>query len=106
MKLLLDENFPQKVIIDFPAHSITTIEKAGSKGKKNGELLELMAKEGFDGLITMDQNLARQQNLTKYQTRIYVIKAVDNRPASVRPLMQKLRSALDIQSNEQVVEIE
>ena len=45
MKLLLDENFPQKVLVDFPEHSVTTVEKAGWKGKKNGELLGLMRGE-------------------------------------------------------------
>lgn len=47
MKLLLDENFSRKVLIDFPEHTLITVEKAGWKGKKNGELLELMMKEGY-----------------------------------------------------------
>mgnify|MGYP001612255141 CR=1 FL=1 len=69
MKLLLDENFPQKVSLDFPEHTLMTVEKAGWKGKRNGELLELIIKEGFDGLITLDQNLPKQQNLSKYTVK-------------------------------------
>lgn len=53
MRLLLDENFPQKVRPDFPGHTIASVQAAGWKGKKNGELLELMVGEGFDALITL-----------------------------------------------------
>lgn len=106
MKLLLDENFPQKVTLDFPEHTIITIDKAGWKGKKNSELLQLMEKMGFDGLITLDQNLPKQQNLLKFKLKIFVLKPVDSRPGNVQPLIQKLRSALTHESTEQVVEIE
>lgn len=57
MKLLLDENFPQKVSIDFPEHTFITVDAAGWKGKKNGELLELMMTKGFEGLVTLGRNL-------------------------------------------------
>ena len=106
MKLLLDENFPRKVLIDFPEHTLINVEKAGWKGKRNGELLELMMKEGFAGLVTLDQNLAKQQNLTKFRLKIFVLKSIDNRPSSVQPLMEKLWSALNSLSKGQVVEIE
>jgi predicted nuclease of predicted toxin-antitoxin system len=106
MKLLLDENFPQKVPVDFPEHSFTTVEKAGWKGKKNGELLGLMAKEGFDALITLDRNLPKQQNLSKYAVKIFVLQSLDSRPSSVQPLIGKLRSALNKLSSNQVTEIE
>lgn len=106
MKLLLDESFPQKVLIDFPEHTLITVEKAGWKGKKNSELLDLMMKEGFAGLVTLDQNLTKQQNLTKFRLKIFVLKSVDSRPSSVQPLIEKLQSALNRVSASQVVEIE
>ena len=106
MKLLLDENFPRKVSLDFAEHTLMTVEKAGWKGKRNGELLELIIKEGFDGLITLDQNLPKQQNLSKYTVKIFVLKSKNNRPSSVQPLIGKLRTALNQVSTDQVVEIE
>ena len=106
MRLLLDKNFPQKVILDFPQHKLITVEKAGWKGKKNGELLALMMEEGFEGLITLDQNLPNQQNLEKYRIKIFVLKAKNNRPSSVEPLIEKLHSALKNVSTKQVVEIQ
>ena len=106
MKLLLDENFPQKVLLDFPEHTLLTVKKVGWKGKRNGELLEVMMNEGFDGLITLDQNLPKQQNLPKYRVKIFVLKAKNNRPSTVQPLIEKLRSAMKNLSRNQVVDIE
>lgn len=105
MKLLLDENFPQKVSIDFPDHTFITVDQAGWKGKKNGELLELMMKNGFAGMVTLDRNLAKQQNLARFDVKIFVLKTIDNRPSSVKPLVDKLHSALNRASKDQVVEI-
>jgi len=36
----------------------------GWAGKKNGELLALMAGAGLEVLLTVDQNLRNQQNMT------------------------------------------
>ena len=35
----------------------------GWSSKRNGELLQLMLKEGFEALLTVDRNLEFQQNL-------------------------------------------
>lgn len=32
MKLLLDENLPQKVFLNFPEHTILTVERVGVEG--------------------------------------------------------------------------
>ena len=106
MKLLIDENFPQKVSLHYPEHTIVTIESAGWKGKENSELLRLMVKMGFDGLITLDQNLAKQQNISKFKLKIFVLKPMDSRPSSVQPLVGKLESVLKNASSKQIFEIE
>jgi hypothetical protein len=41
MKLLLDENLPKRLKLDFPEHEIFTVSDMGWKGKKNGELLQI-----------------------------------------------------------------
>jgi hypothetical protein len=46
-------------------YDICTVVEMGWSGKKNGELLRLMNKEGFTVLLTTDQNLRYQQNLEK-----------------------------------------
>jgi len=42
MKLLLDENLPKRLKLDFKNHDIYTVWDKGWNGKKNGELLRLM----------------------------------------------------------------
>jgi hypothetical protein len=58
MKLLLDENLPKRLKLDFPEHEIFTVSDKGWNGKKNGELLKLMVDEGFDAIFTFDKKLA------------------------------------------------
>jgi len=106
LKLLFDENFPRKALTDLPGHSITTVQALGWTGKKNGELLELMLAHGFDGLITLDQNLPKQQNLSRFAIKVYLLKPVDSRPSTVAALLPLLRSALNTHSKDQVVGIE
>lgn len=42
-------------------HDVRTIREMGWAGKKNGELLALMAGTGFEVLLTVDQNLRHQK---------------------------------------------
>lgn len=37
MKVLLDENLPEELKLDFPAHEVYTVREIHWKGKKNGE---------------------------------------------------------------------
>lgn len=39
MKLLLDENLPKRLKIDFPDHEVATVWEMGWNGVKNGPLL-------------------------------------------------------------------
>ena len=48
MKLLLDENLPKKLKLDFFEYDIYTVTDRNWNGKKNGELLQLMQTEGFE----------------------------------------------------------
>jgi predicted nuclease of predicted toxin-antitoxin system len=64
MKLLLDECVPRPLKRDFQLHETHTVSEAGFTGLKNGALLRAAANAGFEVLITVDQNLIHQQNLT------------------------------------------
>lgn len=50
MKLLLDENFPKKLKLDFPEHEIYTVSDKGWNGVQNGNLLKLLLTERFNGV--------------------------------------------------------
>jgi predicted nuclease of predicted toxin-antitoxin system len=51
MKLLLDENLPKKLKIDFQGHEVYTVRDMGWNGIKNGELLKLLVSNGQGWII-------------------------------------------------------
>jgi len=56
MKLLLDENLPIRLKLQFPKNIIViTVNEMGWTSMKNGDLLHIMENNKFDGLITSDQ---------------------------------------------------
>jgi hypothetical protein len=63
MKVLFDENVPHKLRRHFNQHNVRTAADMGWVGIKNGELLRLAEAEGFEVMVTGDQNLTYQQNL-------------------------------------------
>jgi hypothetical protein len=64
-------------------------------GKKNGELLALIAEANFDLFITVDQNLAYQQNLRTAGIAVLVMVAPSNRLDDLLPLMDLVRQSLN-----------
>lgn len=60
---------------------------------KNGELLELAAKE-FDVFVTVDRNLAFQQNLPSFAIAVIVLRARSNRLADLQPLISEILSSI------------
>jgi hypothetical protein len=78
MKLLLDENLPKRLKLDFPDHEVYTVRDKGWNGIKNGPLLQCMLDNGFDALLTFDKNLQHQQNFEKYTIAVFVLSAFNN----------------------------
>ena len=67
MKILLDENLPKMLKINFAdEHEVFTVREKSWNGKKNGELLGLMTLDGFDAFVTIDKNLQHQQNIKRF----------------------------------------
>jgi predicted nuclease of predicted toxin-antitoxin system len=42
MKLLLEENLPKRLKLDFESHEVYTVRDKGWHGIKNGQLLQLI----------------------------------------------------------------
>ena len=57
MKILLDENLPQRLRTMLPGHDVATVNFMGWKGVENGELLKRAASHGFDVMVTQDAGL-------------------------------------------------
>jgi hypothetical protein len=53
---------------------VPTVPEAGLAGKKNGYLLDLAEKAGFEIFVTMDTGLEYQQNLAGRSVAILVLR--------------------------------
>ena len=96
MKILLDENLPQKLKVDFgPDYDVKTVRDMGWLGKKNGELLGLIVFNGFDFFVTIDKNLHYQQNLDRIDLKIFLLIAVNNRRETLRALVEKIKEKIE-----------
>ncbi|RRB02421.1 DUF5615 family PIN-like protein [Larkinella rosea] len=95
MRLLLDENLPKRLKLDFPAHEVFTVRDKGWNGIKNGELLKLMIADGFDALLTFDKNLQHQQNFEKYTLTVFVLNAEINTYVVLTGLSDKVNQFLN-----------
>jgi predicted nuclease of predicted toxin-antitoxin system len=96
MKLLLDENLPKRLKIDFPEHNIYTVTEMNWNGMKNGVLMREMISQSFDVLITFDKNLQYQQNFSKYQLPVIVLDAVDNTYITLKSLVPSIKKILNL----------
>jgi hypothetical protein len=93
MRVLLDECVPKRLRTELTAHAVRTVAEMGWSGIKNGQLLQKAAAE-FDCFLTVDRNLQFQQRIDALPLAVLVIKALDNRIETLRPLMAEGREAL------------
>jgi hypothetical protein len=56
-----------------PNHIVETAHEKGWSNLKNGDLLAHAEADGFDALITTDQNLRYQQNLMRWKIGVVVL---------------------------------
>lgn len=94
MRLLLDENLPKRLKLDFPEHEIFTVRDKGWNGIKNGELLKLLLENSFDALLTYDKNLQHQQNFLKFSITVFVLTAKINQYIELTKLTPKINEYL------------
>jgi hypothetical protein len=93
MKVLLDECLLRKLKIEIDAEIVQTVPEEGWASKENGELLRL-AEQTFDALLTNDQNMEHQQNLSNFDLAFIVLAAPTNDIVDLLALMRKVNSIL------------
>ena len=105
MRVLLDENLPHKLRELFEDNiEVVTVSYRGWQGKENGELLRIAANE-FDALITMDQGIPNQQNLSEIKIGVILLEAESNRLEDLVPLIFQVNTVLRTLKNGQVVHV-
>jgi len=105
MGILVDECAPRPLKRELTDYDILTVVDMGWSGKKNGELLQLMGKEGFTILLTTDQNLRYQQNLQQAGVAVIVLVARTNRLTDLVSLIPEVRKVLNQITSGEVIEI-
>jgi len=73
MKLLFDQGTPVPLRNHLLNHIVETAYEKGWSNLKNGDLLACAETSGFDALITTDQNLRYQQNLSGRKITVVVL---------------------------------
>lgn len=87
MKVLLDECIPRKLKNSLPGHDCRTAPEEGLAGKKNGELLTLAEKAGFQVFLTLDRGIEYQQNLQPRTIAVIVVRSKSSRLNDLLPLV-------------------
>jgi hypothetical protein len=105
MKLLLDECLPRKLKIHLPGHECHTVPDAGWAGKKNGELLSLAEKSGFEIFLTFDRGLEYEQNLKGREIAVILLSAKSSRLADLLPQVPDIHTALRSINTGQLVRV-
>lgn len=93
MRVLLDECLPRKLKVELSGHEVKTVSEMGWASTKNSALLALAAGH-FDVFLTVDQNIAYQQNLKHLPLAVVAMAAGSNRLADLRPLVPKVLETL------------
>jgi hypothetical protein len=93
MRVLLDECLPRKLKSELTEHEVRTAQEQGWSGLKNGALLQV-ASGHFDVLLTVDRNIAFQQNFQGLRIAVVAMVAKSNRFRDLRPMMAQVRLAL------------
>ncbi len=93
MKVLLDENIDHGLRKLLGQHDVVTVTFMGWTGLKNGELLRIAEDSGIEVLLTGDQTLTYEQNLSGRRLAIVGLSAIQL--PIIKKNLQKIIAAID-----------
>src|SRR4051794_39984293 len=100
MRVLIDECVDWRLLRDLPNHEVKTVRQMGWTETVNGALLTL-AQHNFNVLVTTDKNLSFQQNVTRFEIGVIVLRARSARLRHLRELVPALLKILpDVKGGE------
>ena len=95
MKILLDECLPIDLRHSFSLHEVPSVQWAGFKGRKNGELLDAAERAGYDVLLTMDQGVEHRENFADRKIALLLLVARSNQLEDLLPLIPEILFAVE-----------
>jgi hypothetical protein len=93
MRILLDECLPRRLKDEFTGHEARTVPDVGWSGRKNDDLLTMVAGQ-FEAFITIDGGIEHQQDLSSLAVGVIALRAKSNRLEDLRPLVPQVLAAL------------
>ncbi len=93
MRILFDQGTPTGIAAFLGEHSVRTARQEGWDALANGELLRAAEEAGFDVLLTTDNHVVFQQNLSVRRIAIVVLSR--NRWRLVQRRMRKIVAAVN-----------
>ena len=85
---------PRKLRRDLPEMLVRTVQEEGWDGFKNGQLLQ-RASGVFDVLLTVDQRLRYQQNVSKFDIGVVVLETDDTTLPNLRTMLPEIQAAVE-----------
>ena len=73
MRILFDQGTPVPLRDLLKSHQVETTFERGWSRLSNGDLLAAAESEGFEVLVTTDQNLRKQQNLAGLRIAVVIL---------------------------------
>jgi hypothetical protein len=92
LRVLFDKNVPYPLKKHLPDYQVTTAEEEGWGQIGNGDLIDCAEEAGYQILLTCDQNIHYQQNLTHRKLSMIVLGS--NIWPSVQSKLKEIRAAL------------
>ena len=103
-EVLLDENLPRRLVEELPEHNVRTVSQHGWDGSSNVELLR-RASDEFQVLVTGDQGIEHQQNMSAREVGVVVVQAPSNRFGDLRPLAPDISRAIEKVGSGEIVNV-
>ncbi|MFD1468574.1 hypothetical protein ACFQ48_10090 [Hymenobacter caeli] len=94
MKIPLDECVTRKLKSRLSQHEVFTVTERQWNGLKNGNLMRAAIGEGFDVLLTIDKNLAFQQNMSQYFNIVAVLNVEKSKISFLEDILPAFTSLL------------
>jgi hypothetical protein len=104
VKILFDANTPAPLARFLRGHEVVRADELAWQGLENGALLDAAEDAGFDLLLTCDQNVRYQQNLTGRKLALVVLSS--NHWPTLRGVAARISSAVDFVQTGQIVKVD
>jgi predicted nuclease of predicted toxin-antitoxin system len=94
MRILFDENTPFSLARDLIGHESSHVIRLGWRGTKNGALLTRAEQVGFDVLITLDDDMKPEQNMSGRKIAVLVVKPAEQGKQAMKAMARHVLLAL------------